>query len=169
MTVLYVLGALGVILLLSGLVFGDDVDGLVDSAFDAFDAGPGLTAALGAALAAIGFGGALLAGPFGLLGGTLAGLALGAGVGVVTVMLVRLALGGPPEPAPSTTAMLGLFGTVVSSIPDGGYGEISLSVGGTRVKVSARSEVPLDAGTPVHVTEVISGTSVVVARAHLLA
>jgi hypothetical protein len=168
MTALYALGALGLLLLVSGLLFGDDVDGFLDSAFDALDAGPGLTAALGAALTAVGFGGALLAAPFGLLAGTLLGLALGVGVGVATVMLVRLALGGQPEAAPSSTAMLGLFGTVVSGIPDDGYGEISLSVGGTRVKVSGRSAVPLDAGTSVYVTEVISDTSVVVARAHLL-
>jgi hypothetical protein len=168
MVVLYVLGVLGLVLLVSGLLFVDDADGLLDSAFDAFDAGPGLTAALGAALTAVGFGGALLAAPFGLLAGTLLGLALGLGVGVATVLLVRLALGGPPEPAPPRTAMLGLFGTVVSGIPEDGYGEISLSVGGTRVKVSARSAVPLDAGAAVYVTEVMSGTSVVVARAHLL-
>jgi hypothetical protein len=83
-------------------------------------------------------------------------------------MLVRLALGGQPDPAPSSTARLGLFGTVVSGIPDGGYGEISLSVDGTPVKVSARSAVPLDAGAPVYVTEISSSTSVVVARAPLL-
>jgi hypothetical protein len=169
MVVLYALGALGLVLLLSGLLFGDDVDGFLDSAFDALDAGPGVSAALGAALTAVGFGGALLTAPFGMLAGSALGLALGIGVGFATVLLVRLALGGPPEPAPSSSAMLGLFGTVVSDIPEAGYGEILLSVAGTPVKVSARSAVPLDAGAPVYVTEISSSTSVVVARAHLLA
>jgi hypothetical protein len=54
--VLYVLGTVGVVLLLGGLLLGD----ALDSVFDALDAGPGLTAAIGAALTAVGFGGALL-------------------------------------------------------------------------------------------------------------
>jgi hypothetical protein len=169
MVVLYVLGVLGLVLLVGGLVFGEEADGFLDSAFDALDMGPGLAAAAGAALTAVGFGGVLLSAPFGLLVGTLLGVAVGTGVGIATVLLVRLAIGGKPDAVPSSTAMLGLFGTVVSDIPDGGYGEVSLSLGGSRVKVSARSPLPLDAGTPVHVTEVLSGTSVVVSRARLLA
>lgn len=168
MLVLYVVGTLGAVLLLGGLLFGDAIDGTVGSAVDAFDAGPGLTAALGAALAAVGFGGALLAGPFGLLGGTLLGLALGAGVGVSAFLLVRLALGGAPDRVGSSADLIGVFGTVVSGVPAGGFGQVALPVGGSRVQLSARSEEPLDAGTPVYVTEVLSGTAVVVSRAGLL-
>jgi membrane protein implicated in regulation of membrane protease activity len=166
--VLYVVGTVGAVLLLGGLLLGEALDGAAGSVFDAFDAGPGVTAALGAALAAIGFGGAALAGPFGLLGGTLLGLALGAGVGVAAYLLVRLALGGAPEPVGSSTDLIGVFGTVVSSIPAGGFGQVALPRGGSRLQLSARSEEPLDAGTPVYVTEVLSGTAVVVSRAGLL-
>lgn len=168
MLVLYVVGTIGAVLLLGGLLLGDALDGAAGALFDAFDAGPGLTAALGAALTALGFGGALLAGPFGLLGGTLLGLALGAGVGLATFLLVRLALGGTPDRVGSSTDLIGTFGTVVSSIPAGGFGQVALPRGGSRVQLSARGEEPLDAGTPVYVTEVLSGTAVVVSRAGLL-
>jgi membrane protein implicated in regulation of membrane protease activity len=162
--ILYVLGGLGVVLLLGGLLLGDTLD----SAFDALDAGPGLTAAFGAALTAVGFGGAVLAGPFGLLVGTLLGLGIGLGVGVATLLVVRLALGGPPGRVASSSDLIGLFGTIVSAVPAGGFGAVVLTVRGSRQQVSARCEQPLPAGTPVYVTEVLSATAVVVSRAGLL-
>lgn len=164
MVVLYVLGTVGVVLLLGGLLLGD----ALDSVFDALDAGPGLTAALGAALTAVGFGGALLAAPLGLLLGTLAGAAVGVGVGLATLLLVRLALGGPPDRTPASADLIGLFGTVVSAVPSEGFGQVALPVGGSRLQVSARSAEPLTAGTSVYVTEVLSPTAVVVSRAGLL-
>jgi membrane protein implicated in regulation of membrane protease activity len=160
---LYVVGGLGLLLLLGGLVLGDALDG----AFDALGAGPGITAALGASLAALGFGGALLAGPFGLVLGTAAGAALAVAVGVASYLLVRLALGGPSVPT-RTTDLVGVFGTVVTRIPDGGLGEVVLPLGGSRVKLAARSHEPVPAGTPVYVVEVLSATAVVVQRADLL-
>ncbi len=164
MLVLYALGALGVLLLLAGLLLDDHLHGALES----LDLGPGLTAALGATLAAVGFGGVLLAGPFGLLLGTVLGVGVGLAVGVSTLLLVRLALGGPPDRVATSTDLLGVFGTVVSGIPAGGYGQVALPVGGTRVQLSARSEEPLDAGTSVYVSEVLSATAVVVTRAGLL-
>lgn len=163
MLVLYVLGAVGLVLLVGGLLLGD----ALDSVFDALDAGPGLTAALGAALAAVGFGGALLAAPFGLLVGTLLGGAVGLAVGVGVFLIVRVALGGPGG-AVSTTGLLGVFGTVVTRIPDGGLGEVVVPLAGSRVKLSARCEEPLPTGTSVYVVELLSATSVVVQRARLL-
>lgn len=164
MLVLYALGGLGLVLLLGGLVFGDALDGV----FDALDAGPGVTAAVGAALTAVGFGGALLANPLGLVVGTLAGAALGLAVGVATFLLVRLALGQEPERAPSSNDLIGVFGTVVGAVPAGGYGQVALTVRGSRLQVSARSEEPLAAGRSVYVTEVLSATAVVVSGAGLL-
>ena len=163
MIVLYVVGALGVVLLLGGLLVGDALDG----ALDAFDAGPGVTAAVGAALAALGFGGALLAGPFGLLVGTLGGAVLALAVGTASYLLVRALLGGDAEPV-RTGTLVGVFGTVVTRIPAGGLGEVVLPLAGSRVKLAARSHEPVPAGTPVYVVEVPSATSVVVQRADLL-
>jgi membrane protein implicated in regulation of membrane protease activity len=162
--VLYVLGGVGLLLLLCGLLLGDAFDGV----FDALDAGPGLTAALGATLAAVGFGGAALAGPFGVLLGTLLGLGIGAAVGVAVLLLVRLALGGSPGRVASSGDLIGLFGTVVGAVPAGGFGAVALAVGGSRQQLSARADEPLPAGTPVYVTEVLSPTAVVVSRAGLL-
>jgi membrane protein implicated in regulation of membrane protease activity len=163
--VLYVVGGIGLVLLLGGLLLGD----AFDSVFDALDAGPGLTAALGAALTAVGFGGALLASPFGLLLGTLLGLGLGLGVGVATLLLVRLALGGPAGRVASSGDLIGVFGTVVGQVPANGYGQVAFTVAGHRVQLSARSDEPLETGTPVYVIEVLSPTAVVVSRAGLLA
>lgn len=164
MLALYLLGGLGVLLLLGGLLAGD----ALDSAVDALGAGPGLTAALGATLTAAGFGGAALAGPFGLLAGVLVAVALGLGVGVAVLLLVRLALGSAPERAGSSADLVGLFGTVVGPVPAGGYGAVAVTVGGSRQQLSARAEEPLPAGTAVYVTEVLSPTAVVVSRGGLL-
>jgi membrane protein implicated in regulation of membrane protease activity len=166
--VLYAVGALGALLLLGGLLFGDVLDGALGSAFDALDAGPGVTAAVGAALTAVGLGGAALAGPFGLLLGTLAGAAVGVAVATATLVLVRVALGGPADRPPTQADLLGVFGTVVSAVPAGGYGQVALPVGGSRLRLSARSDEPLDPGTSVYVTDVLSPTAVVVSRAGLL-
>jgi membrane protein implicated in regulation of membrane protease activity len=56
--------------------------------------------------------------------------------------------------------LLGAQGVVVSAVPAAGYGEVRLVVGGQPLKLSARSEVPLPAGTPVYVTDTISDTAV---------
>jgi hypothetical protein len=61
-----------------------------------------------------------------------------------------------------------VFGTVVSSIPDNGFGQVRLPVAGSSVQLSARADEPLDAGTSVYVCEVLSGTAVVVTRSGLL-
>jgi hypothetical protein len=161
--VFLVVGGVGLVLLLSGLLFGDLFDGLLD----AFDGGTGLTPALGAALAAFGFGAALVTGSLGLVLAALVGLGIAGVVGTAAFFLTRAVLGPPAAPVRSTD-LLGVFGTVVTRIPPDGLGEVVLPQAGSRVKLAARSHEPVSSGTPVYVVEVLSATSVVVQRADVL-
>jgi hypothetical protein len=62
-------------------------------------------------------------------------------------------------------SLYGAFGVVVTPIPAGGLGEISLVAHGSHQKFAARAEQPLPARTSVYVLEVLSSTSVLVAPA----
>ena len=56
--------------------------------------------------------------------------------------------------------MIGHSGRVITAIPAGGFGEIRLNVGGHVRKYSARSELPVPAGTEVWVSAIVSPTAV---------
>ena len=90
LALLLVLGAFGLAVVLAGLLLGELLDGAVDAALPG-DLGPGVTPALGAALAAFGFGGALALRAADLPAGAALGLgAAGAvGVGAAVVALSR--------------------------------------------------------------------------------
>jgi hypothetical protein len=165
MTVLLVLGTLGLLVVLAGILAGELLDGALDGLIPG-DLGPGVTAALGAALAAFGFGGALALRSSDLSLAAACGLgAVGAvGVGATSFYASRALIGG--ESSPSRSADLyGIFGTVVSAIPAVGLGEVALVRAGTHLKLAARADMPLPAGTPVYVLEILSETAVVVAPA----
>lgn len=158
MTVFLAIGVIGVVLLLVALVVGDHVDGVLD----ALGGGEWFTgAALAGFLAGVGFVGAgLLAitgnGWVASVGGLLAGLALGVAVSWVTLRLRNSGEGGTP----SSAELVGLTGTVVSDIPEEGYGVISVVNAGHLTRLNARCVEPLPSGTPVTVTDVLSPTSV---------
>jgi membrane-bound ClpP family serine protease len=163
MTVLVVVGVLGLLVVLAGIFLGEMLDGAVDGLLPG-DLGPGVTAAAGAATAAFGFGAALA-----LRSGDVAlplACALGAGgavvVGSASFYASRALIGGDAAPT-RTTDLYGVFGTVVSPIPPAGFGEVALAHAGTRRKLAARAEHPLPSGTSVYVVEVLSETAVAVA------
>lgn len=163
MTALLIVGTLGLLLVVAGLFIGEHLDGSVYALFP-LDLGPGISAALGAGLAAFGFGGALalrssdLSLAVALSAGGLGGLAV-AGAALVTT---RLLLGGESAP-PRSSDLYGVFGTVISGIPAGGLGEVALVHNGARVKRAARADNALPSGTSVYVLEVLSETAVLVA------
>ncbi len=165
LTVLLVLGALGLAVVLAGLLLGELLDGAVDVVVPG-DLAPGVTPAAGAAVSAFGFGGALALQGAGLSAGAALGLgAVGAvAVGAAAFTLSR-ALIGEGVPPPNAAALFGVFGSVVTPVPASGYGEVTFVVHGTRRKLSARAEQPLPAGSPVYVLDVLSETSVLVAPA----
>ena len=158
MVTFFVIGGIGIAMLLVSLLVGDHVHGI----FDALGGGDWFTgASLAGFLGALGFGGALILSltdslPFAVLGGVILGVMLGATVGYGVLQLRKTQEGG----APQTSSLLDRVGTVISDIPADGYGEIRLTQGGHMQKINARASMPIKAGTQVTVTDVLSATAV---------
>ena len=102
-----------------------------------------------------------------LSGSTVVGGVAGLGFGVVaaagTVGLTRLVKEGASDGTLTAGDSRGRSGRVISAIPADGLGTIRLAIGGHTVQLSARSDHPVEPGTEVHVTEILSPTSVRVA------
>jgi membrane protein implicated in regulation of membrane protease activity len=156
-TVFLVVGAVGVLLLLVALVVGDVLDG----AFEGLSAGFFSTEAIAGFLGALGFGGAIA---LEVTGSTSLAVVIGVVLGVLLGWLAARAStflrGDGKGDTVRTSDMLEKIGSVVSAIPDGGFGVVSLSVGGHITRLNARSSVAVPAGTQVSVTQVISPTAV---------
>ena len=163
MTVFVVVGAVGVLLVLIALIFGDILDGMLPDVGFGDSGGVFSTEVVGAFLGAFGLAGALV---FDASGSTPAAsaAAVGAGAvaGVATFFFSRALVRMPTDPTPRTRDLVGSIGTVVTRIPASGLGEISVVFHGQRMKLSARSDTALSAGTSVVVVDVVSPTSVVV-------
>ena len=157
MTWFLVIGGIGVVLLLVSLVGGDVLDG-VDLGGDLFSG-----AALAGFLGAFGFAGALAAGAtddtgIGIVVGLVSGVVVGGLVGYATARLRR----GGDEATVRSSDLPGQHGTVISAIPEGGLGEVSIVVAGHITKLNARAATALPSGSPVTVSAVLSATSVMV-------
>ncbi|CAM3291340.1 hypothetical protein NODU109028_09705 [Nocardioides dubius] len=153
-----IIGAVGVLLLLLSLIVGDLLDGLLDFGGDLFSG-----AALAGFLGAFGFGGALVYDLSDSLGlaiglGLLAGVIVGAGAGLASYKLKQ----GGDESNVRTGDLVGHEGSVVNAIPADGFGEVSIVASGHITKLNARAGQPLNAGTPIRITAVLSPTSVLV-------
>jgi membrane-bound ClpP family serine protease len=159
-TAFLVVGLLGLVLLAVSLLLGDVLDGALDVlAGDAFS-----TAVIGAFVSAFGFGAAAMeAAGFGLVGALPVGVAAGALFGWFAAWLTRFLRGGGADAPPTTDDAVGREGQVVTGIPADGFGVVRVYVGGEPLRVNARAETPLEAGTTVHVTCVLSPTAATVA------
>lgn len=157
MTVFLVVGAVGVVLLLVALVVGDVLDG----ALEGLGAGFFSTEALAGFLGALGFGGAIALETTGSTSiAVVVGLVLGVLLGWLAARASRFLHGDGEGDTVRTSDMLERIGSVVSAIPEGGFGVVSLSVGGHITRLNARSSAAVPAGTQVSVTQVISPTAV---------
>lgn len=157
MTVFLVVGAAGVVLLLVALVVGDVLDG----ALEGLSAGFFSTEALAGFLGALGFGGAIALETTGSTSlAVVVGLVLGVLLGALAAKASRFLHGDGEGDAVRTSDMLEKIGSVVSAIPEGGFGVVSISVGGHITRLNARSSVAVPAGAQVSVTQVISPTAV---------
>lgn len=153
-----IIGTVGIVLLVVSLILGDLLDGLLDFGGDLFSG-----AALAGFLGAFGFAGAIALEStdnltVSMLTGLLAGLVIGGGVGWVSLQLKK----GGDESNVRTGDLTGRDATVVSAIPEDGFGEISMVASGHITKLNARATASLPAGTPVTITAVLSPTSVLV-------
>lgn len=158
MTLFLVLGGIGVVLLIASLLVGDLLDGALDFGGDLVS-GPALAAFIGA----FGFGGALAlnAGANTLMAvvvGLVLGVAIGLGAGWAGTQLGR----GGDAANVRTGDLVGRPATVVTTIPAGGFGTISIVAAGHITSLNARSADPVTTGTPVTITAVLSPTSVAV-------
>ncbi len=157
MTVFLVVGAVGVVLLLVALVVGDVLDG----ALEGLSAGFFSTEALAGFLGALGFGGAIALETTGSTSvAVVVGLVLGVLLGALATRASRFLHGDGEGDTVRTADMLEKIGSVVSAIPEGGFGVVSISVAGHLTRLNARSSTAVPAGTQVSVTQVISPTAV---------
>ena len=157
MTVFLLVGAAGVVLLLVALVVGDVLDG----AFESLSAGFFSTEALAAFLGALGFGGAIALETTGSTSlAVVVGLVLGVLLGALAAKASRFLHGDGEGDAVRSDDLLEKMGSVVSAIPEGGFGVVSVSVGGHLTRLNARASTAVPAGTRVSVTQVISPTAV---------
>ncbi|WP_322920192.1 hypothetical protein [Nocardioides renjunii] len=157
MTVFLVVGALGVVLLLVALLVGDVLDG----ALEGLGAGFFSTEALAGFLGALGFGGAIALEVTGSASlAVVVGVVLGVLLAVAATKASRFLHGSGETDTVRTSDMVEKIGSVVSAIPDGGFGVVSISVGGHITRLNARSSTAVPAGTQISVTQVISPTAV---------
>lgn len=160
MTLFLVIGGIGILLLLITLVLGDVLDGVLDFGGDLIS-GPALAAFLGA----FGFGGALALGAGASMGvaiavGLAVGALLGAGAGFVSAQLHK----GGDESNVRTASLVGRDASVVTAIPESGFGTVSIVAAGHITSLNARAQEAIPAGTPVIISAVLSPTSVAVQR-----
>lgn len=158
-------GLVGVGLVVLTLVAGDFLDGVLDGV----DLTGGIlsTPVLGGFLAAFGLVGAVTVGALGPLVAALAGAGAGVGFGALALALTRRVMHMPTDPTPRTEDLVGRAGTVLSRVPEGGYGQVRVATHGQHIHVSARAAAPLAAGAAVVVVEVLSSSAVLVAPLEL--
>lgn len=150
-----VIGAVGLGLLVVTLVIGEffDVHGVVDS--DIFS-----IASISAFLGAFGFSAAAVdSATDRLLVSIPVGVVVGLLFSALTVWLTRSLKNSRTDATVNTNSLVGHEARVLTAIPATGHGEVTVRVGGHLVKYSARSATPLDAGTRVWVSNVLSATA----------
>lgn len=163
MAVFLTIGFVGLAVLIAAFIF----DGIIESAMPELDGLPAISLpAVAGFVAAFGFAGALgtAAGWSALASsgaGAVAGLAVGAAAGAAMRVMQR------SESAPSAVSetTVGTTGVVISAIPQTGYGQVRLRLGGHITTMNATSDHPIAGGTEVVVVAALSPTSIRVATA----
>jgi membrane protein implicated in regulation of membrane protease activity len=161
-TAFLIIGVLGIALLV--------LTSVVDGVLDLFDSDGLLSGpALATFLAAFGFGGAIAvyAGASGVVA-VGAGIASGGALAGVVAAAMSSLMKMRTDATPASSDLPGRNGTVITTVPPGGLGEVSVAIGGQPVKLSARAvgDEPLPAGTAIVVTAALSPTSVIVERSN---
>ena len=159
-TTFLVIGLVGLGLLALSLVLGDVLDG----AFDALAGDVFSGAVLGAFIAATGFGGAAVQGfgaPMALA--VPAGLAAGLVFGGFALWFTRLIRDGGSDGTLTIDDAIGRDGRVVTGIPADGFGVVNVLIGGHTMRLNAKADEPIEPGTQIHVTSVLSPSAVTVA------
>ena len=165
MTVFFVIGGIGITLLLVALFVGDVLEGAlgfdgIDS-LNALDSDLFSTAGIAGLLGGFGFAGAIgLVTTGSMLVAIIAGLVTGIALGWMAGKLTRVLRRQGSDVAPNTSALIGLEAHVITAVPDGGYGQVRLRHAGHTYTLNAKAPVALDAGSRVWISGVLSATSV---------
>lgn len=166
MTGFIIIGSVGLAVVLGSLLLGDLLDGIF-SAFD-LDFGGGVLSGpvLGSFLASFGFGAALImiSTGAGATTGALGGLASGAVVGGIALVMMRHLINMPTDSPMDAADLVGATGNVITKIPAVGFGEVTIRHLGQPQKLNARAAETIEAGTSIQVTAVLSTSSVMVTR-----
>lgn len=155
MTVFLILGIAGVAVLVLSLLLGDVLGAALD--FDGLDSEIFSTSAIAAFVGAFGFGG-VAAHEFTDNIWVASGVGLAAGVAAAwcAIKLTHWLKRGETGAAIRSDHLIGSEARVITDIPVGGYGEIRIGT----MKLAARAELSIPAGTPVWVSGVVSPTAV---------
>lgn len=149
MLIFWAIAAVSLTLLLLTVIIGDFLDGIFDS-LD-FTGGYLSSATVLTFLSTFGLTGAILLSSteastlFASLGGAVAGVAVGAGGGLV----VKALSDGPTTHQISVADYINRPATVTIPIPPGGLGEVRLIVAGRSQTLAARADGPVPSGTSV--------------------
>ena len=168
MTTFFVIGGIGIVLLVVALVVGDilegalDFDGMFDlDALAGFDSDIFSTAGIAGLLGGFGFGGAIGLALTDIVWAAIAvGLVVGVALGWMAGKLTSLLRKQGSDVAPNTNSLVGAEALVITAVPESGYGQIRVNYQGHTHTLNARSPIPLDADTRVWVSQVLSATSV---------
>lgn len=171
MAAFLVIGSLGLAIVVLSLVLGEFLEGVfegfdIDVDFDVDADGLFSTPVIGSFLAAFGFGAALVmyATNAGAGVAALGGVGSGIVMGGVALAITRAFMRMPTDANVNTRDLVGKAGVVISPIPEGGLGEVTVRHAGHLLKLHARADGALPAGTPIWVLAVTSPSSVFVQR-----
>ncbi|MGA4668220.1 NfeD family protein [Propionibacteriaceae bacterium Y1923] len=163
-----IIGGIGLVVLVLALVLGDFLDlsvpfeGMLDN--DVFS-----VATISAFVGAFGFGGAIAQEIFSTLWIAVpVAVVMGLLFSWFTIWLTRKLKNSATGTSVNTRSLVGREATVLTAIPEDGYGEIRLSVNGHRTKYSAKAKVAVEAGSSVWISDVLSATAVEVTPTHEL-
>lgn len=159
MTVFLIIGIIGLVIVGASLLFGEAIEGLFDLDFlggDLFS-----VAGIAAFLGAFGFGGVISLSIadvmwLAIVVGVVAGVLAAWGATALTRWLKR----GENLATFRSESMIGAQARVITAIPEDGYGEVRIFVGGTSRKRAARASQAIPSGTEVWVSDILSPTAV---------
>lgn len=151
-------GLVGAVVLVVSLVLDDVFDAIIPDV--GWISGP----IIGAFAAAFGLFGWVAQRGFDapLIVAVAAGIGGGIGLGVLTARVAKALMHSPTDATPTTDALVGREGRVITPVRADGIGEVMMALGGQPMKLSATAGIDLPVGTRVTVVSVESDTRVVV-------
>lgn len=167
MVLFVTIGVIGLVIVLLSILLGDVIDGIFD--LDMMGGDLFSVAGLAAFLGAFGFGGVI---SLAVVDATWVAVVVGIVAGILAAWgatsLTRWLKRSESSSTFRSHAMVGATARVITDIPAGGFGEVRIQGAGQSRKRAARSTVPIQAGTEVWVSGIVSPTAVEVTPTHAL-